>query len=57
MREVRWLRTVEGVPLAMPSASRILKGETVALDDGDADKAIADGLAEELTSAKARKKE
>ena len=46
MPRVKWIRTIEGVPLAFPSASSIVEGETCVLGEGEAARAIGSGLAE-----------
>ena len=46
---VRWLTTLEGDSLAFPG-HRIVAGEVVTLEEGQAERAIADGLAEDSSA-------
>ena len=50
---VRWVATLDGVPLAFPSASRVVTGETCALDEAEAERAIEAGLAVAVESERA----
>ena len=43
----------DGVPLAFPSASRVVTGETCALDEAEAERAIEAGLAVAVESERA----
>ena len=46
MREVKWLATLVGEPLAFADVSAIKQGETARLTDEDAARAVASGLAQ-----------
>jgi hypothetical protein len=43
---IRWLKTVDGVPCAFPSAEAIAAGKEADVADAEGSRAIAAGLAE-----------
>lgn len=46
MRKVRWTKTLEGVPLAFPSAGFVRAGEVAILPGDEAARAVRDGIGE-----------